>query len=153
MTQSLYREFTLDGPSVARILWNFLKANCQAFADRGTPLRVIVTEEEMDRLDEQIAYYFGPCMRQIVDQAWIDGRQYSKEVWHEYFAKMFLPGTEITLPDGEIAMRRGSIARGKIGVKAMSKFLLQVESFAATELGVVFDDDRVPAHLNMRRAA
>ena len=153
MSSTLYREFTLNGPAVAKILWNFLKANCQAFMERGTPLRVIVTEEEVDRLDEQIRYYFGPCMKQITEQAWVGGRQYSKEVWHEHFAKLFLPATELTLPDGEVVIKRGSIARGKISMKAMTKFLLEVESYAATELGVCFDDDRVPANFEQWRAA
>lgn len=145
MTDALYREFVLDGPSVAKILWNFLKSNCKAFSDRGTPLRVIVTEEEMDRLDVQIAYYFGPCMKQICEQAWVEGRQYSKEVWHEHFAKQFLPAKELVLPDGEIVLKRGSIARGKISFKAMTKFLLEVESCAASELGVIFEDERIPS--------
>lgn len=139
---TLYREFVLDTSAAGSVLVNFLKSNCAAFAGRGTPLRVIVTEEEMDRLDDQIAYYFGPCMRQICEQAWIAGRQYSKEVWHEHFAKLFLPATELVMPDGEIIIKRGSVARGKISLKKMNVFLLSVESYAAAELGVVFDDVR-----------
>lgn len=138
MSSTLYREFTLDTPAAGVVLVNFLKSNCAAFAEKGTPLRVIVTEEEMDRLDEQIAYYFGPLMRQVTEQAWVGGRQYSKEVWHEYFAKLFLPATEIVLPDGEIVTKRGSIARGRISLKRMTQFIKEVEAHAATELGVEF---------------
>lgn len=145
MSSTLYREFTLDTPAIGAILVNFLKSNCAAFAERGTPLRVIVTEEEMDRLDIQIAYYFGPCMKQICEQAWVEGRQFDKDTWHIYFAKLFLPSKEVTLPDGEIVLKRGSIARGKISFKAMTKFLLEVESYAGAELGVIFEDERVPA--------
>ena len=119
MSAALYREFTLDTPAAGAVLVNFLKSNCAPFAEKGTPLRVIVTEEEMDRLDEQIAYYFGPLMRQVTEQAWVQGRQYSKEVWHEHFAKLFLPAKELVLPDGEIVIKRGSIARGKISLKKM----------------------------------
>jgi hypothetical protein len=139
---SLYREFVLTGPSVGVILVNFLKSNAPAFLDRGTPLRVIVTEEEMDRLDDQIAYYFGPLMKQVCAQAWIEGRQFSKEVWHEHFATLFLPFTELTMPDGEIVIKRGSLSRGKISVKKMNVFLLEVEAYAGQELGVVFEDVR-----------
>ena len=145
MTTSLYREFTLDTSASAAVLVNFLKSNASAFAERGTPLRVIVTEEEMDRLDEQIKYYFGPLMKQITEQAWVAGRQYSKEVWHEHFAKLFLPATELALPDGEIVIKRGSIARGKISLKKMTTYLVEVEAYAGAELGVVLEDDRVPA--------
>lgn len=143
MTTALYREFVLSSPQVGASLVNFLKQNAGSFADKGAPLRVIVTEEEMDRLDVQIAYYFGPLMAQVTAQAWVEGRQYSKEVWHELFAKMFLPFSEITLPDGEIVIKRGSVARGKISLKKMNAFLLQIESYCAQELGVVFEDERV----------
>ena len=139
MSAALYREFTLDTPAAGAVLVNFLKSNCAPFAEKGTPLRVIVTEEEMDRLDEQIAYYFGPLMRQVTEQAWVQGRQYSKEVWHEHFAKLFLPAKELVLPDGEIVIKRGSIARGKISLKKMTAFITEVEAYAATELGVEFD--------------
>ena len=142
MSATLYREFILSTPSVGLILVNFLKSNAGAFIDRGTPLRVIVTEEEMDRLDEQIGYYFGPCMKQVCNQAWCQGRQYPKEVWHEVFAKMFLPSSELALPDGEIVIKRGSIAKGKISLKKMNAFLMEVEAYASQELGVVFEDTR-----------
>ena len=145
MSAGLYREFTLDTPASGAVLVNFLKSNAPAFATKGTPLRVIVTEEEMDRLDDQIKYYFGPLMKQITEQAWIAGRQYSKEVWHEHFAKLFLPATELQLPDGEIVLKRGSIARGKISIKKMTTFLQEVEAYAGAELGVVIEDERVPA--------
>ena len=145
MSASLYREFTLDTAAAATVMVNFLKSNAPAFAERGTPLRVGVTEEEMDRLDEQIKYYFGPLMKQVTEQAWVTGRQYSKEVWHEHFAKLFLPATELTLPDGEIVIKRGSIARGKISLRAMTAFIRLVEAYAGAELGVVLEDDRVPA--------
>lgn len=136
---TLYREFTMDTPAAGVVLVNFLKSNCASFVEKGTPLRVIVTEEEMDRLDEQIGYYFGACIKQITEQAWVNGKQYSKEVWHEHFAKLFLPATELALPDGEIVIKRGSIARGKISLKKMNIFVREVEAFATTELSVEFD--------------
>jgi hypothetical protein len=99
---------------------------------------VIITEEEMDRLDEQIAYYFGPCMKQICEQAWVNGSQFSKEVWHEHFAGLFLPSSELVMPSGEIVIKRGSIARGKISLKKMTAYIQAVEAYAATELSVEF---------------
>jgi len=142
MAEALYREFTISTPAAGIVLVNFLKSNCKAFAERGTPLRVIVTEEVMDRLDEQIRYYFGPCMKQICEQAWVGGRKFSKEVWHEHLAGLFLPSTELVMPSGEIVVKRGSVARGKISLKKMNVYLLEVEAHAAQELGVVFEDVR-----------
>jgi hypothetical protein len=142
VSQALYREFVLDTPAIGAVLVHFLKSNAAAFVDKGTPLRVIVTEEEMDRLDVQIAYYFGPLIKQICAQAWVKGRQHSKEVWHEHFAKLFLPSKELIMPDGETVVKRGSIARGHISLKKMNVFLLEVEAYAAQELGVILEDSR-----------
>jgi hypothetical protein len=136
---TLYREFTLRDGGVWSSLVAFVKSNAPAFADKGTPLRVIVTEEEVDRLDEQINYYFGVVVKTISAQAWIEGQRFSKEAWHEELAKMFLPAREIITPSGEIIQKRSSIARGKISLKRMTKFIKEVEAYAAAELGVEFD--------------
>jgi hypothetical protein len=139
VSAGLYREFTLRGPSEAGAMLNFVKSNAKAFAEKGAPLRVIVTEDEMDRLDEQIRYYFGVVIKALAEQAWVEGRQFSKEAWHELMARKFLPGKEIVMPDGEIIVKRASIAKGQIGVKAMAKFTNEVEAYAATEHGVGFE--------------
>lgn len=142
MSDTLYREFVLSTPSIGSILVNFLKSNAAAFVEKGTPLRVIVTEEEMDRLDEQIAYYFGVVIKTIAEQVWLNGRQFDKDEWHEELAKKFLPTRELNTPSGEIILKRSSIARGKISLKKMTAYIQEAESYAASELGVVFDDLR-----------
>lgn len=136
---ALYREFTLRDGGVWSSLVAFVKSNAKAFADKGTPLRVIVTEEEIDRLDEQIRYYFGVIVKSIAEQAWIEGRRFDKDAWHEELAKMFLPTREITTPSGEIILKRSSVARGHISLKRMTKYIKEVEAYAASELGVIFE--------------
>jgi hypothetical protein len=136
MTDALYREFLLTGENPVKALWAFVKANARACADKQRPLRVVITDDELDRLDEQIRFYFGVVIKTISEQAWVDGSQYSKEVWHEEFARKFLPGEEIVLPGGEVIIKRASIARGHIGVRAMAKFTTEVQAYAAAELGV-----------------
>lgn len=136
MADLLYREFVITGPGPWGAMIAFLKANVRAFIERKRPLRVIIAEEEQDRLDEQIRYYFGVTVKAVSEQAWVNGQRFSKEVWHEHFARMFLPAREIILPDGEVILKRASIARGQIGIKAMAEFTHQVEAYAAGELGV-----------------
>ncbi|MRR49353.1 MAG: recombinase [Rhodocyclaceae bacterium] len=140
MSATLYREFTLKSPSIWKLVVSFINDNAAACIARNAPLRIIITEDEMDRLDEQIAFYFGVIVKSTAEQAWVNGRQYSKEVWHEHFAQEFLPPIEIELPTGEIITRRASIARGKIGVKAMAHYTQEVEAYVVGELGV-----RLPA--------
>lgn len=136
MSDQLHREFLLTGEAPAAAMWQFVKSNARPFAERGQPLRVIVTDEEEDRLEQQIRYYFGVVMKAVAENVWVEGRQFSKEVWHEHFARKFLPPTELVMPDGEVVIVRASIARGKIGVRAMAKFIEEVLAEAATEYGV-----------------
>jgi hypothetical protein len=146
MSDGLYREFVFRSPTAWHSFSRFIKDNAQACIERGSPLRVIVTEEDADRLDEQIAYYFGIVVQSTAEQAWIGGRQYSKEVWHEQFSQMFLPQKEIVLPTGQQVLKRQSIARGHIGVRAMAKFTKEVEAYVTQELGV-----HLPAPREIRR--
>ncbi|WP_454695693.1 recombination protein NinB [Achromobacter aegrifaciens] len=136
MSDQLHREFLLTGEAPAAAMWQFVKSNARPFAERGQPLRVIVTDEEEDRLEQQIRYYFGVVMKAIAENVWVEGRQFSKEVWHEHFARKFLPLTELVMPDGEVVIVRASIARGKIGVRAMAKYTEEVLADAAIEYGV-----------------
>jgi len=59
--------------------------------DVAKPLMVTIeTFKEKRKLDANAAYWAGP-LRDISQQAWLDGRQFSPEVLHEYFKEQFLP--------------------------------------------------------------
>lgn len=59
--------------------------------DPHHPIEVVIQEEQRRRsLDQNAAYHAGP-LRDIEQQAWIDGRQYSAKVLHEHFKAEFLP--------------------------------------------------------------
>lgn len=133
----LYREFQLRSPSTWANVLAFVKANAKACLDRGEPLRLIVTSDEKKRNAEQNRFYWGVALRDISEQAWIDGKQYDKDTWHEYFARMFGVSDEITLPDGEIITRRKSTTQMTVG--EFSTYVNQVQAWAANHLGVEFD--------------
>lgn len=133
---AIYREFVLRAPAAANALTAFLKMNAGSAVERGRPLRVIVTEDEKKRNAEQNRFYWGPVLTTITDQAWVGGRQYSKDVWHEHFARMFGVCDELVLPDGEIVTRRKSTTQMTVG--EFSEYLNRVQAYAASELGVEF---------------
>lgn len=133
----LYREFVLRSPVAWQALAQLVAANAKAFIDRGRPLRVIVTEDEKKRTSEANRFYWGAVLTTIAEQAWVDGRQYSKDVWHEHFARLYLPHTEIVTPYGEIVSRRKSTT--ELTVSEFSDYLQRVQSDAASSLGVIFD--------------
>lgn len=137
MSAAIYKEFTLRTPAVWHAVVAFIKANAQACADKDRPLRLIVTAEDRKRNDEQNRRYWGYVLRTITEQAWVDGRQFDKDTWHEYFARHFGVCDEVVLPDGEIIQRRKSTTQMTVG--EFADYMTRVEVYAAQELGVQFD--------------
>ncbi|UWX75354.1 recombination protein NinB [Burkholderia gladioli] len=137
MSAALYREFVIRNGSIWSNVVAFVRANAKVFADRGEPLRVIVTAEERQRNAAQNRLYWGAILRAIAEQAWVNGRQFDKDAWHEYFARLYGVSDELTLPDGEIILRRKSTSQMSVG--EFSTYLNQIQAYAANTLGVEFD--------------
>lgn len=135
---TLYREFTLRSPSIWKALCAFVAANASACLERGKPLRVIVTEDERKRNAEQNRFYWGVVLAAIAEQAWVDGRRFDKDTWHEYFARRHGVCEDVVLPTGEIVTRRKSTTQMTVG--EFSEYLNRVQAEAAQELGVVFEE-------------
>lgn len=133
---SLYREFVLRGPGPAQAMVQFVKSNAKACNDRGKPLRVIVTEEEERRRLQQNRFYWGGVITRIAEQAWVDGQQFSKDAWHEYFGRQYGVCEDVTLPDGEVVTRR--LSTSDMSVKDFAEYCEKVQAHAATEYGVEF---------------
>jgi len=124
--------------------------------DSEKPLEVVLREEVKARkLDQNTLMWVGP-LKDIEQQAWSNGRQYSAVVWHEYFKEQFLPeefDLELTkegyqkydfTPDG-VRVLVGSTT--ELTIKGFSQYLEQVHAFGAN-LGVLFH-----ANPNERRMA
>lgn len=132
---SISRTFILRSESNAAALISFLKANAGAMARAGKPLEVSVSEAGAKRSIQQNRRYWQ-LISHIAENAWIDGKQYGKETWHEFFARRFGIMKEIVLPDGEITLRRESTS--EMDVETFQNYLLRIEAYAAQELGVEF---------------
>jgi len=132
---TIARTFVLRTESNAAALHSFLKANAKAMADAGKPLEVSVSEAGAKRNVQQNRRNWA-LVSYIAEHAWVEGRQYSKETWHEYFARKFGVMKELVLPDGEITLQRESTA--EMDVDAFNGYLLRIEAYAAQELGIEF---------------
>lgn len=123
----------LRGDVQANSLWSFLKHNWRAMADAGKPLAVSITEAKSKRSTDQNRRYWA-LVTEIAEQAWVDGKQFSKEVWHEHLARKFGVCKEITLPDGEIVLVREST--GDMDVQTFTAYMTRIEVYAAQDLGI-----------------
>jgi hypothetical protein len=114
--------------------------------DADKPLEIVVREEVKGRkLDQNALMWVGP-LADIAEQAWVEGRQFSAEVWHEHFKRAYLP-EEIDpelckegyrkwdyTPAGERVLV-GSTT--DLTVKGFAQYLTQVEADGAN-MGVQF---------------
>lgn len=133
----MYKEFTLRDNNV----WNACKAlvlaNAKSFAENGSPLRIILTSEERKRNNQANRFYWGAVLRNIAEQAWVNGQQFSAEVWHEHYARKFGVCEDVTLPNGEVIVRRKSTT--DMSEKEFSEYTTRVQADAASNLGVEFE--------------
>lgn len=134
-----FREFTLRGRADWAEVVATVRAAAPPMARDGRPLRVILVEEEQDRLEAQVKAYWSLLIEPIAEQVVVQGRRFAEKAWHLHMKDKFLPAREMRLPDGTIKLVQPSIARGEISVRAMSEYMTKVAAHAASDLGVQFD--------------
>lgn len=67
-------------------------------------IEVVLRDAKSKRSIEQNKRYWK-ILREVAAVAWIDGKQFDDETWHEYFRRLFIGANEITLPDGSTLLR------------------------------------------------
>lgn len=114
------------------------------------PIEIVLRDPVKARgMDQNAAMWAGP-LRDIASQAWVAGRQYCAETWHEQFKREYLPedfDDELTkegyrkwdvTPGGERVLIGSTTQLTK---KGFSQYLTQIEAFGAS-LGVMFSAGR-----------
>ena len=137
------RTITLSSQKLKDTALNALEC---APIDPLRPLLCVIMEAEEKRKAKQLKLMWVGPLRDIERQAWADGRQYSAEIWHEYFKREFLPdqydeslclkGYEkwgIT-PSGDRVLKAGT---GDLTVRGFAQHLEQIHA-AGANMGVMF---------------
>lgn len=70
-------------------------------------------------------------LRELSAMAWIDGRQFSDQTWHEHLKRTFIGCEEIVMPDGKTELR--GISTTKLNVDEFGEYMLQIEQYAAEQ--------------------
>lgn len=82
------RTFRLIGKPVLETMLNALR---NLPIDPLRPLEVVVREEQKRRRPDANAMMWAGPLRDIAEQAFVEGVQYSAAIWHEFAKKEFLP--------------------------------------------------------------
>ena len=121
-------------------LYAFMGLNLKPMAEQGRFLQCVVSEYKASRSAESNAYMWVGLLKPISEQAWVGGRTYSDEVWHEQFKREYLPETNARgmdkweyLPNGDRSLVMGTQHLNK---DEMTLYLNQVAEYATTVLGV-----------------
>lgn len=114
--------------------------------DEVKPLEIVIREQIKGRRPDANSRMWAGPLRDIAEQAWIEGRQHSAEVWHEYFKRELLPEEFdaerckdgyvkwVFDPAGERVLVGSST---QLTVKGFAEYLTAIEAFGAS-LGVLF---------------
>jgi len=63
----------------------------QAPVDPMQPIEVVIREKQKVRKPDQNSLMWSGPLADISEQAYINGRTYTQEVWHDYFKRKCLP--------------------------------------------------------------
>lgn len=122
--------FTLRNKEAAAAAWNFIRENAAEQARIGQPLVVSVDAYVAKRSTQANARYWA-LLDDISEQAEIDGKRFSRDVWHEFYKDMFAPKQEG--PNGLVAMSTSQMNKTQF-----QSYTTQIEFHAINELGVEF---------------
>ena len=141
------RKILLIGEQQVRLACNLIQ---NVPIDRDNPLEVVVREKQKVRkLDQNALMWVGP-LKDIAEQAWVDGMQFSDIVWHEHFKRKYLPeeyDPELCkegyrkwdyTPSGEKVLV-GSTTQ--LTIKGFAQYMEQIYADGA-DLGVMFRESK-----------
>lgn len=111
--------------------------------DTKKPLELVIREQVKQRGLDANGYYWLR-LGEIAEQAWVNGKQHTAKVWHEYAAEHIMP-EQITTKDGVVRSKWIDKPYGGITVISttelergcFAEYTSLVEVFGA-ELGVMF---------------
>lgn len=116
----------------AQRLWGVLKG-WLSMADLGKPIAVEVSEYHAKRSSQANRRYWA-LVKEISENAWLGGRKYSKDAWHEHLKREILGTEEVVLPSGEIMFR--GISTSNLNTAEFSEFLESAMLYAQQHLGM-----------------
>jgi len=80
---------------------------------------------------------YWALLREVAAVVWVEGRRYSDETWHRYFAGTFIGQSEVPMPDGTVALH--PISTTTLNVADMSRYMDEIEKWCA-EQGFPLED-------------
>ncbi|HZX81683.1 MAG TPA: recombination protein NinB [Lysobacter sp.] len=94
------------------------------------PFEIVLRPLKAKRSADQNRRYWA-LLREVAATVWVDGRQYSDETWHRYFAGAFIGHSEVPMPDGTVAMH--PISTTTLNVADMGRYMDEITRWCAEQ--------------------
>ena len=129
--------YTIRNAAILGNAIQFAQATWEAMSQTKHPLVIEFKPESTKRSIQALKYHWA-VLRQIEEQAWLEGKQYSAEIWNEYAKRKFIGC--IDLPGGG-AMGMSS---ENFTTEEYAEYTTKLEVWAQQELGVCLVDMAEP---------
>ena len=120
------RTFRIQGAAGIRpafiAAWNLVQG---LMREAGTGYELVLRPLKSKRSVDQNRRYHA-MLRDLAAIAWLDGRQYSKEAWHEWAKQEFIGWED--LPGGG----RKGISTTTLSIEEFASYMTQIEAWAAS---------------------
>lgn len=70
-------------------------------------------------------------LREVAATVWVDGRQFSDEVWHVFFRQTFIGQNEVAMPDGTVASQ--PISTTTLTVEDMGRYMDEISQWCVEQ--------------------
>jgi hypothetical protein len=122
--------FVLRAPEHGHALVSYIKSLAGPMAASGRPLMVTVDEYQAKRSTQANARYWA-LLEEISEQAYVDGKRFSREAWHTFFRDQFAPKE-----DGPAGLT--PMSTSQMGKETFQRYTTQIELYAVETLGIEF---------------
>ena len=131
--QSVAYRLTKDNK---RPLMTTIYSNLGVWLEANAELEVCVRPYNSKRSIEQNRRLWA-IYGKLADEAWVNGRRYSAETWHEYCKGMFLGYELKAMPDGTEV--KTPISTTTLNTAEMTDYQNRLQSWAAGEFGIIWE--------------
>lgn len=121
------RIFRCKDTANVRQVFLFAWGAAKQFADG---FEIVIRPLKAKRSADQNKRYWA-LLREVAATAWVDGRQFSDETWHRYFAQTFIGSSEVAMPDGTTALH--PISTTTLNVADMGRYMDEISQWCVEQ--------------------
>jgi len=122
--------YILRNKEIAQRMVDYIKAVAGPAAAAGKPIVVEVGEYQAKRSTQANARYWA-LLEEISEQAYVDGKRFSREAWHTFFRDQFAPKE-----DGPAGLT--PMSTSQMDKETFQRYTTQIEIYAVETLGIEF---------------